>query len=43
MFLAHFSNASLDSVLEWDTDKIEFWYEYAVELHNELNKREQDG
>ena len=37
MFLAHFSNTPLDVVIEWDSKKINYWYNEAIKLYKEMN------
>lgn len=40
MFLANFSNEPISNLLNWNVDKLFYWYVEAVKLHNELNKSE---
>jgi len=37
MFLAHFSNTPLNTVLDWDIEQIFYWSQEAVKMHNFLN------
>ena len=37
MFLAHFSNTSLNEILEWNLRKIFSWSDRAINLHNKIN------
>lgn len=37
MFLAHFSNTSLDVIEEWPASKVAYYYNEAVKLHKQLN------
>ena len=42
MFLAHFSNTPIPSLMEMDARELNFWHVEAVSLHNKLN-RPPDG
>lgn len=43
MFLAHYSNTSLETLLEWPVEKLLFWHNQAVELYNELKEGSQNA
>lgn len=42
MFLAHFSNTSLDSISSMTTKVIAFHYENAIALYNKLNPKQDN-
>ena len=42
IFLAHFSNTPLDTLVSYTTKELNYWYKHAVQMHNRLNSKEDE-